>query len=157
MKVKLLAVGKTSEAYIEEGFNLYKKRISHYLTFEEQTIDGLKKTKKLSRQEVKTREGEMILKHLKSTDIVILLDDSGKTFDSKGFATFIQKQMNSGNKQINFVIGGAYGFSEKVYARANQKVSLSKMTFTHQLIRLIFAEQFYRAMTILNNEPYHND
>jgi 23S rRNA (pseudouridine1915-N3)-methyltransferase len=156
MKVKLLMVGKTSERYIDDGFYLYKKRISHYLSFEEQTIAGLKKTKNLSPAEVRSLEGELILKTLKSDDMVVLLDEKGSTFDSTGFADFFQKQMNAGAKQLVFVIGGAFGFSDKVYIRANQRVSLSSMTFSHQIIRLIFAEQFYRAMTILKNEPYHN-
>jgi 23S rRNA (pseudouridine1915-N3)-methyltransferase len=156
MKVKILMVGKTQERYIDEGFNLYKKRISHYLSFEEKTIAGLKKTKNLSPSEVKSLEGELILKNLKSTDTAVLLDENGKTLDSVGFADFVQKQMNAGAKQLVFVVGGAFGFSDEVYQRADYKVSLSKMTFSHQIIRLIFAEQFYRAMTILKNEPYHN-
>jgi 23S rRNA (pseudouridine1915-N3)-methyltransferase len=126
------------------------------LSFEEKTIAGLKKTKNLSPSEVKSLEGELILKNLKSTDTAVLLDENGKTLDSVGFADFVQKQMNAGAKQLVFVVGGAFGFSDEVYQRADYKVSLSKMTFSHQIIRLIFAEQFYRAMTILKNEPYHN-
>ena len=156
MKVKLLMVGKTRERYIDEGFKLYKKRISHYLTIEEQTIDGLKKTKNLLPLEFKALEGELIQKILKNQDTVVLLDEKGKDFDSVGFAGFVQKRMNTGAKQLIFVIGGAYGFSEEIYRRADHKISLSRMTFSHQIIRLIFAEQFYRAMTILKNEPYHN-
>ncbi len=156
MKVKLLMVGKTRENFIEEGFKMYKKRISHYLAFEDQTLDSLKKTKNLSPLEIKSREGELIFKNLKPQDIVVLLDERGTTCDSTGFADFIQKQMNKGARQLVFLIGGAYGFSEEIYQRANYKISLSKMTFSHQIIRLIFAEQFYRAMTILKNEPYHN-
>jgi len=156
MKVKLLMVGKTRERYIDEGFNLYKKRISHYLNIEEQTIDGLKKTKNLLPLEFKALEGELIQKILKNQDTVVLLDEKGKDFDSVGFAGFVQKRMNTGSKQLVFVIGGAYGFSEEIYRRADHKISLSRMTFSHQIIRLIFAEQFYRAMTILKNEPYHN-
>jgi len=156
MKVKLLMLGKTRESYIDEGFSLFKKRISHYLPFEVQTIAGLKKTKNLSPSAIKILEGELILKNLNVQDMVILLDEKGKTFTSTGFADFIQKQMNTGTKQLVFIVGGAYGFSPDVYQRANHQVSLSKMTFSHQIIRLIFAEQFYRAMTILKNEPYHN-
>lgn len=156
MKVKLLMVGKTRESFIEEGFDIFKKRIKHYLSFEGQTIGGLKKTKNLSPSEIKTLEGELILKNLKDHDTVVLLDENGKDYDSAGFANFVQKQMNSGTKQLIFIVGGAYGFSSDVYQRANYKVSLSPMTFSHQVIRLIFMEQFYRAMTILKNEPYHN-
>jgi 23S rRNA (pseudouridine1915-N3)-methyltransferase len=156
MKVKLLMVGKTKEKYINEGFSLYKKRISHYLAFEEHSIDGLKKTKNLSPSEVKTLEAEMILKNLKPNDTVVLLDENGNVLSSTGFADFLQQQMVAGKKQLVFIIGGAYGFAEEVYKRADHKISLSKMTFSHQIIRLIFAEQFYRAMTILKNEPYHN-
>lgn len=156
MKVKLLMVGKTREKFIDEGFSLYKKRISHYLAFEGQTIDSLKKTKHLSPLEIKSQEASLILKNLTPQDTVILLDENGKTFNSTGFAGFIQQQMNAGKKQLVFIIGGAYGFSEDIYKQADHKISLSKMTFSHQIIRLIFAEQFYRAMTILKNEPYHN-
>jgi len=156
MKVKLLMVGKTKEKFIDEGFLLYKKRISHYLAFEEQTINSLKKTKNLSALEIKTQEAALILKNLTPQDTLILLDENRKTFDSTGFSGFVQQQMNAGKKQLVFLIGGAFGFSEEIYQRADFKVSLSKMTFSHQIIRLIFAEQFYRAMTILKNEPYHN-
>jgi 23S rRNA (pseudouridine1915-N3)-methyltransferase len=156
MKVKLLMVGKTRESFIEEGFDVFKLRIKHYLPFEGQTIGGLKKTKNLPPSEIKILEGELILKNLKDQDTVVLLDEKGKTYGSTGFANFVQKQMNTGTKQLVFIIGGAYGFSPDVYQRANYKVSLSAMTFSHQVIRLIFMEQFYRAMTILRNEPYHN-
>ncbi len=156
MKTKLLMIGKTRESFIETGYGLYKNRINHYLPFEDQTISGLKKNKSLSPSEIKTLEGELILKSLKSQDIVVLLDEKGKSYNSTEFAGFIQKKMNLGTRQLIFVIGGAYGFSPNVYQRANHQLSLSKMTFSHQIIRLIFMEQFYRAMTILRNEPYHN-
>jgi len=149
-------MGKTQESYIDEGTEVFRRRIIHYLPFEIQTIGGLKKTKNLSAAEIKTLEGALILKHLKNQDTVILLDENGKTFHSTGFADFIQKQMNSGTRQVVFVVGGAWGFSQEVYQRSNHLLSLSKMTFSHQVIRLIFMEQFYRAMTILKNEPYHN-
>ena len=156
MKVKLLMIGKTRESFIEEGFNVFKMRIKHYLPFEGQAISGLKKTKNLSPSEIKILEGNLILKNIKDNDTVVLLDEKGKTYGSTGFANFVQKQMNTGTKQLVFIIGGAYGFSPDVYQRANYKISLSDMTFSHQIIRLIFMEQFYRAMTILKNEPYHN-
>jgi 23S rRNA (pseudouridine1915-N3)-methyltransferase len=156
MKVKLLMVGKTKENFVEAGCLNYRKRIVHYLPYEEQVIAGLKNTKNMASAEIKLREGELILKHLQQGDTVVLLDEKGREFTSEGFAGFIGKLMNTGTRQLVFVIGGAYGFSPQVYARADHLLSLSKMTFSHQIIRLIFAEQFYRAMTILNNEPYHN-
>ena len=156
MKVKLLLVGKTREAYVEAGYREYRKRIVRYLPFDEQVIAGLKNTKNRTSAEIKLLEGKLILKHLTDDDTVVLLDEKGKEFTSEGFAGYIAQQMNAGTRQLVFVVGGAYGFSPEVYSRANHLISLSRMTFSHQLIRIIFAEQFYRAMTILNNEPYHN-
>jgi len=156
MKIQLIKVGKDQEKYITEGFELYKGRIINYLPFEDITIPVLKNTKNMSADEVKLKEGEFILKYLKEDSFTVLLDEKGETYDSPGFANFIQLRMNSGIKLLNFVIGGAYGFSPAVAKKANSRISLSKMTFSHQIVRLIFMEQLYRAFTILNNQPYHN-
>ncbi len=149
-------MGKTQQGFVNEGFDVYKKRIINYLPFEEIVIPSLKNTKNFSPDIFREREGELILKKIEKQDYTILLDENGKTFNSVGFAGFVQKQMNTGVKNLNFVVGGAYGFSPKIYAQANARISLSKMTFSHQVIRIIFMEQLYRAMTILRNEPYHN-
>jgi 23S rRNA (pseudouridine1915-N3)-methyltransferase len=156
MKVRLILVGKTQQGYAQEGTEVFKKRIINYLPFDEIVIPSLKNTKNLSPQVVKEKEGELILKKIEKQDFTILLDENGRTFDSVEFANFLQMQMNSGIKNLNFVVGGAWGFSPQVYQNANAKISLSKMTFSHQIIRIIFMEQLYRAMTILRNEPYHN-
>ena len=155
MKVKLLMIGKTQESYITEGFELYNKRIVHYLPFEEFTIPTLRDTKNMKDAEVKQKEGELFLKNLREDDFVVLLDERGKQYDSVEFAGFIQQRMNMATKTLIFTVGGAFGFSEEVYKRANYKISLSKMTFSHQIIRLIFMEQLYRAFSIINGEPYH--
>lgn len=156
MKVQLIKVGKDQEKYITDGFELYKKRIINYLPFEDITIPVLKNTKNLSGEAFKQKEGELILKYLKEDSFVVLLDEKGETHDSQGFAGFVQGRMNSGVKVLTFVIGGAYGFSQPVYKKAHGLVSLSRMTFSHQIVRLIFMEQLYRALTIINNQPYHN-
>lgn len=156
MKVQLIKVGKDQEKYITAGFELYKKRIINYLPFDEVTIPVLKNTKNLNDSTFKQKEGELILKFLKEDSFVVLLDEKGETYDSQGFASFIQGRMNSGVKVLTFVIGGAYGFSQPVYKKAHGLISLSRMTFSHQLVRLIFMEQLYRGLTILNNQPYHN-
>lgn len=157
MKIKLLQIGKTAERYLQEGIMEYEKRIQSFIPFIQETIPTLKNTNGLSASELKTKEGQLIISKLKPEDYLILLDEKGKEMNSREFAAFVQKQMVSGVKQIVFVIGGAYGFSDEVYQRASQKVSLSKMTYSHQLIRLIFGEQLYRAFTIINHHPYHND
>jgi len=156
MKIHLIKVGKDQEKYITEGFELYRNRIVNYLPFEDVTLPSLKNTKNMTPDEIKLKEGETILKSLKEDSFTVLLDEKGETYDSQGFAGFIQLRMNSGIRQLNFVIGGAYGFSQSVHKKANAKISLSKMTFSHQIVRLIFMEQLYRALTILNNQPYHN-
>ncbi len=156
MKVQLIKVGKDQEKYITDGFELYKKRITNYLPFEDIIIPVLKNTKNLSGDAFKQKEGELILKYLKEDSFVILMDEKGETYDSQGFAGFVQGRMNSGVKVLTFVIGGAYGFSQSVYKKAHGMVSLSRMTFSHQIVRLIFMEQLYRALTIINNQPYHN-
>lgn len=156
MKITLILNGKTDDDYITKGFAIYENRLKHYISFDTIVIQALKNTKTLSVEQQKKKEGELILKSIQSSDKLILLDENGKEYNSAGFSDFIQQQMNSGIKNIVFVVGGPYGFSEDIYKRANGKVSLSKMTFSHQMVRLFFVEQLYRAMTILKNEPYHH-
>jgi len=157
MNILLLVVGKTDEKYLEEGIGKYFKRISRYINFEFKIIRDIKNAKNISEDIQKKLEGEKILEEINNADIVSLLDENGKEFGSREFAGYITKQMNAGIKRLVFVIGGPYGFSEQVYARADNKVSLSRLTFSHQLVRLIFAEQLYRAFSIIKNEPYHHD
>ncbi|MDD7272532.1 MAG: 23S rRNA (pseudouridine(1915)-N(3))-methyltransferase RlmH [Prevotella sp.] len=156
MKVTLLLVGKTQNKLFQEAINDYVGRIEHYLPFNIVTIADLKNTKNLSEQQQKDAEGAMILKEIQSADTVVLLDEHGKEFRSVDYAQWLQKKQNTA-KRLVFVIGGAYGFSEAVYKRANEKISLSKMTFSHQMVRLIFTEQLYRACTIIKGEPYHHE
>ena len=156
MKIVLLAIGKTNEQYLIEGISQYQKRLKYYTQFEMLEIPNIKNTKNFSNTELMKREGELILKQLQSSDHLVLLDDKGKDFTSSKFAEKLQSWMLSGKKRLVFVIGGAYGFSKNVYARGNEKLSLSKMTFSHQMVRLFFVEQIYRGYTILNNEPYHH-
>jgi 23S rRNA (pseudouridine1915-N3)-methyltransferase len=156
MKVKLLMVGKTVKDFIVRGFDDYQQRMIHYLPYETKVISDLKSTKKLNINQQKIKEGELILNQLQNSDFVVLLDEHGKEFSSVSFARWMEKQMMTGLKSVVFVIGGAYGFSDAVYQRSNFKLSLSKMTFSHQMVRLIFIEQLYRAMTILKGEPYHH-
>ncbi|MFD1316481.1 23S rRNA (pseudouridine(1915)-N(3))-methyltransferase RlmH [Namhaeicola litoreus] len=156
MKIKLLVIGKTDSKEMQSLIEIYQDRLKHYAKFELQVIPDLKKAKNLSEIQQKEKEGELILKEIQSTDELVLLDENGKTFHSVGFSEFLQKKMNSGIKQLVFVVGGPYGFSETVYQKAKGKISLSKMTFSHQMIRLFVVEQIYRAFTILNNEPYHH-
>ncbi|MEY3647539.1 MAG: hypothetical protein RLZ13_421 [Bacteroidota bacterium] len=157
MLIKLLAIGKTDNKAIQTLIDDYSSRLGHYIRFELEVIPDLKQSKSLSESLQKEKEGELILKKLSSSDELILLDERGKTYASLEFSDYLQKKMNSGLKQLVFVIGGPYGFSEAVYARANGKISLSKMTFSHQMIRPFVVEQLYRAMTILRNEPYHHE
>ena len=157
MKIKLLAIGKTDDSRLEGLIAEYQKRLGHYIKFELELIPDLKKAKHLSEKEQKQREGELILKRVTAADQLILLDEKGHQFRSVEFSRFLQKKLNAGIKQLIFVIGGPYGFSEAVYQKAQGKVSLSKMTFSHQMIRLFFIEQLYRAFTILKNEPYHHE
>jgi 23S rRNA (pseudouridine1915-N3)-methyltransferase len=155
MKVILLQTGKTRSPFLKEGIDVYHTRIRHYISFEEVTVADLKNTRNLSPVDIKNKEGEQILKLIKPADYVVLLDERGKEYDSPGFGEFITRRMNAG-KDVVFIIGGPYGFSAPVYDRADEKLSLSKMTFSHQLIRLIFAEQLYRAFTIIRGEAYHH-
>lgn len=156
MQIKLLALGKTDHTSIQKLVEEYVKRLGHYVKFDLETIPDIKNAKSLSESVQKEKEGELILKKVQASDELILLDENGKQFSSVEFSQFLQKKMNSGLKQLIFVIGGPYGFSEAVYQRANGKISLSKMTFSHQMVRVFFIEQLYRAYTILRNEPYHH-
>jgi len=155
MKVELILVGKTTDKHFQAGIDDYAARLSHYLPFEIITLPDLKQTKSLSEQQQKQKEGEMILSKVTPADHLVLLDENGKEYRSEEFAAWLDKRQHGGKKLI-FVIGGPYGFSPAVYDRANEKVSLSKMTFSHQMVRLIFCEQLYRACTILKGEPYHH-
>ena|SRR5210317_1103765 len=157
MKIKLLAIGKTDDKNLSALIQTYENRLKHYIKFDFEMIPDLKNAKNLSEMQQKEKEGELLLKKLQSTDRVLLLDDKGKDYTSMEFSKFLQKKMNSGIKTLVFVIGGPYGFSEAVYKRAQGKVSFSKMTFSHQMIRVFVAEQIYRAFTILKNEPYHHE
>jgi 23S rRNA (pseudouridine1915-N3)-methyltransferase len=157
MKTILIQIGKTEEKFLKEGISIYEKRIIHYLQFQTSTIPAIKNAKNLSEEQQKEVEAELILKQISDSDFIVLLDEKGEQFRSTQFAEFIQKKMNTGLKNLIFIIGGPYGFSKKIYARANSKISLSEMTFSHQIIRLLFMEQFYRAMTIIKNEPYHHE
>ncbi|WGF92505.1 23S rRNA (pseudouridine(1915)-N(3))-methyltransferase RlmH [Aequorivita marisscotiae] len=156
MKITLLAIGKTDNKQLQVLIDDYTKRLGFYVSFEMEVIPDIKKAKNLSETLQKQAEGEEILKRISTADVLILLDEKGKSHTSIGFANFLQKKMNSGLKNLVFVIGGPYGFSDAVYERANGKVSLSSMTFSHQMVRLFFIEQLYRGFTILRNEPYHH-
>ncbi len=156
MKIVVLNNGKTKNSAVEILTNEYYQRIRKYVPFEEKIIPDLKHTRNLTEQQVKEAEAEKMHKEFQPDDIIILLDEKGKSHTSMGFARYLQGLMNRGPKRIVFVIGGPYGFAEEVYQRANTKLSISSMTFSHQIIRAIFAEQLYRAFTILNNEPYHH-
>lgn len=156
MKVTLLVVGKTTDSHIDALIQEYQKRLTHYLPFALQVIPELKNTKALSPELQKQAEGDLILKAVTANTDLILLDEHGKEFRSIEFADYLQKRMSSG-RDVVFVVGGPYGFADTVYQRANGKISLSKMTFSHQMVRLFFVEQSYRAMTILRGEPYHHE
>lgn len=156
MKIKVICIGKTGKSFLVEGENEYLKRLKRYIGFEKIEIPDIKNAKKLTQDLVKSKEGVEILKKTDPSDFIVLLDEKGKEFTSEKFAEFLQQRFNLGGKTIVFVIGGAYGFSNEVYQRADQKIALSKMTFSHQMIRMLFFEQVYRAMTILKGEPYHH-
>ncbi len=157
MNIELLVVGKTDSSTIDELVRLYHKRLSHYANFAITTLPDIKRGKRLSASQHKQSESEMILSHIQTSDFVVLLDERGGQYSSMEFAQWLQKRMSSGVRRLLFVVGGPFGFAESVYQRADSKISLSRMTFTHQFIRVIFTEQLYRAFTILNNEPYHNE
>ena len=156
MKITLLVVGKTTDTHIELLIQEYQKRLAHYIPFNIQVIPELKNTKALTLEQQKQTEGELILRTINSSTDLVLLDEHGKEFRSIEFADYLQKKMSFG-RDVVFVVGGPYGFSQAVYERANGKISLSKMTFSHQMVRLFFVEQIYRAMTILRGEPYHHE
>ena len=154
--MKLIVIGKTKSKFLLDGENEYQKRLKHYCKFSELIISDVKNAGKLSKRELKEKEGNLILESLKNSDYIILLDDKGITLSSIEFSEFLNKKMISSTNELVFIIGGAFGFSESVYKRANTKLSLSKMTFSHQMVRLIFKEQLYRAFTILKGEKYHH-
>lgn len=156
MKIVFLVIGKTDESYLDTGILKYIKRLEHYVPFEMKIIPDIKNRKTLTEEQQKKAEGELILSNINVGDDLVLLDENGKTFSSVAFSQWIEKQMNIGSKRMIFVVGGPYGFSKEVYAKAKFKISLSEMTFSHQMIRLIFVEQLYRAFTIIKCEPYHH-
>ena len=157
MKVVLLSVGKTDEDFYAQAMDIFRKRLSHYIPFDLEFISDVKNTKHLSEKEQKNLEGEALLNRIHQGDYIVLLDDKGNQYSSVEFSRFIEKKSHSVSKRLVFVVGGPYGFPDDVYRRANEKLSLSRMTFTHQMVRLVFVEQLYRAMTILNGEPYHHE
>ena len=157
MKITLLTVGKTDRDWVKQGLDLYISRLKHYIPFTLTEVPELKNVSSLSESQIKTKEGELILKQLRPSDDVILLDEKGKQYTSMEFSRLIQDKMTYSGRDIVFVIGGAYGFAPEVYDRASSKISLSKMTFSHQMVRTIFVEQIYRAFTIMKGEPYHHE
>ena len=156
MNIKLIAIGKTDNKNLQSLIEEYQKRLSFYIKFDLEIIPDIKNVKNLSESQQKEKEGELILAKISPTDQLILLDENGKTFSSVGFSEELQKKMNAGVKTLVFVIGGPYGFSKTVYTKATGKISLSLLTFSHQMVRLFFIEQLYRGFTILKNEPYHH-
>ena len=157
MKITLLTVGKTDRDWVRQGLDIYVSRLKHYIPFSMVEIPELKNVSALSKDQIKAKEGELILKNIRPTDDLILLDEHGKECTSVELAKVIQEKISYTGKDMVFVIGGAYGFSPEVYSRANSKISLSRMTFSHQMVRAIFAEQLYRAFTIMKGEPYHHE
>ena len=157
MKIQVICMGKTQHNALRQWLPEYTKRLTHYCKFEWTELPELKKTKNLRQEVQKKEEGNVLLKQLNSSDIVVLFEEKGVSHTSKDFAGFLQKRMNAGTKKLVFVIGGPYGFSQQLYQRAQYKISLSAMTFSHQMVRIFVAEQLYRAFSILNNEPYHHE
>ena len=157
MKIRLIVVGKTNANYLKTGESDYEERLKHYCKFEELIIPPIKNGGKLSNKDLKIKEGELILKNIDPMDQLVLLDEKGKSFSSADFSNFLNQKLLDSTKRLVFVVGGAFGFSEEIYKRADSKLSLSKMTFSHQMIRLIFKEQLYRAFTILKGEKYHHE
>lgn len=157
MKIELIAIGRTQSKYLLDGISNYTKRIGHYISFTLTELPDLKSTASISVAQQKFQEGQRLLAAFQPSDCVILLDERGKEFTSREFSDFIDKKMVSGLKRLVFVVGGPYGFSDDVYKRADGKISLSRMTFSHEMVRLFFVEQIYRAMTIMRGEPYHHD
>lgn len=157
MKITLLTVGRTDVEWVRKGLDLYVSRLRHYVPFSLIEIPELKNVSALAREQIKQKEGELVLKALKPSDCVILLDERGREYRSIEFASMLEDRMSRGGRDLVFVVGGAYGFSDAVYSRSDEKISLSKMTFSHQMVRTIFAEQLYRAFTIMKGEPYHHE
>ncbi len=157
MELQLLTVGKTTLPYVQKGIDDYLQRLKRYIPYRINSVPDIRNAKALTENQQKDKEGDLLLANIQSSDLCILLDEHGKEYTSVEFAKELQKYMASGRKRVIFIIGGPYGFSEKIYARADAKISLSKMTFTHEMVRLFFTEQVYRAMTILRGEPYHHE
>ena len=157
MEITLIVIGKTNAKYLIEGLDEYTRRLKHYITYNINILPDIKNTKNLTEEQQKKTEGKLILNALKPGDFLVLLDERGKEFSSMQFSDYLQRKMNSGLRRLVFVVGGPYGFSKDVYNKADEKLSLSKMTFSHEMIRLFFTEQIYRAMTIIRGEPYHHE
>ncbi|MCF6242966.1 MAG: 23S rRNA (pseudouridine(1915)-N(3))-methyltransferase RlmH [Bacteroidales bacterium] len=157
MNIKFVLIGKTSFKFVQEGMDMYFRRLKRFVDFEISIIPDIKNQKKTTNQQIKEKEGKLILKQVKSNDFLILLDEKGKSLNSLKFADFIRNKQDTATKQIIFAVGGAYGFSNDVYKRADFLLSMSAMTFSHQIIRLFFMEQIYRAYSIINSLPYHNE
>ena len=157
MKIILTVIGKTQSTYLTTGIELYTSRLKHYIPFELKVLPDIKNTKKLTEQQQKEAEGNQVLNNIQPGDYVVLLDERGREMTSREFSGFIEKNMTSLSRNLIFVVGGPYGFSQAMYGRANEKISLSRMTFSHEMVRLFFVEQIYRAMTIIKGEPYHHD
>ena len=157
MKIRLVVIGKTNIRWVEDGLRIYAGRLGHYVNFSITELPDIRNPASLSRDQIKEREGEMLLKNISAGDHVVLLDENGSEYPSSGFAARLEDRMSHFPGDIVFVIGGAYGFSAAVYSRSNEKLSLSRMTFSHQMVRVIFAEQLYRAFTIIRGEPYHHE
>lgn len=157
MKITLFTVGRTDVEWVRKGLDLYVSRLRHYVPFSLIEIPELKNVSALAREQIKQKEGELVLKALKPSDCVILLDERGREYRSIEFSAMLEDRMSRGGRDLVFVVGGAYGFSDAVYSRSDEKISLSKMTFSHQMVRTIFAEQLYRAFTIMKGEPYHHE
>ncbi len=156
MKIILLLIGKTDTSFLTDAIHVYRDRLCHYIPFEMVVIPDIRNVKNLSEIQQKEKEGALLLKAIQPGDTVVLLDEKGKEFTSVQFASYIEKKQHAVSRRLVFIVGGPYGFSESVYAAASERLSLSKMTFSHQMVRLFFVEQLYRAMTILHNEPYHH-
>lgn len=157
MKICLLVIGKTDAVYIRDGIAEYEKRLTRYVPYEMKVLLDVKNAKNMSEAQQKEKEGEILLEQFQATDLIVLLDEKGKLYTSVEFSEFLAQKMLAGIKRLVFVVGGPYGFSDAVYKRSHDKISLSKMTFSHQMVRMIFAEQLYRGMTIMKGEPYHHE
>lgn len=157
MKITLVSIGKTDQDYLKEGLSIYQKRLKHYVNFEIRELASLKKTSGMPVDTLKQKEAEVLRKSLEKTDFLVLLDEKGTHLTSEEFAGFLQKRMNAGTRELSFVVGGAWGFDASLQQSADYKLALSSMTFSHQMVRLFFCEQLYRAFTIIRGESYHNE